>query len=194
VESRRLVPLGSADGGPLGPLSFDEDTAKRFREDVLDPFLRRFLKGESVEAPAEPESATECASDPQKPVPYAPRPQWGFDYDNPSAIGAWRRWLVEDQRFVDGRPDVATWQSEPLAAPLTIRGPFFARLFAETTGSDADWVVKLIDVYPDHDPGAFEMSGYELMVSADIFRGRYRESLERLRARARTSPAWVAKR
>jgi putative CocE/NonD family hydrolase len=130
------------------------------------------------EAPSAGEAATEYVSDPKKPVPHAPRPHWGYDYDNPVAIAAWRRWLVEDQRFVDGRPDVATWSSEPLAAPLTIRGAVLARLFAETTGSDADWVVKLIDVYPDDDPGSFEMSGYQLMVSADIFRGRYRESFE----------------
>jgi hypothetical protein len=209
-----------ADGGRLGPLVFDEDTAKRFREDVLDPFLRRFLKGERVdalapatvyetganrwrrferwppsvetrrlylqpggrlafEAPAQGAASTEYLSDPAKPVPNAPRPQWGYEYDNPVVIAAWRRWLVEDQRFVDGRPDVATWLSEPLAEPLTIRGGIKARLFAETTGSDADWVVKLIDVYPDDDAGSFEMSGYQLMVSADIFRGRYRESHER---------------
>lgn len=209
-----------ADGARLGPLVFDEDTAKRFREDVLDPFLRRFLKGERVDAPApatvyetganrwrrfqswppsiemrrlylqpggrlgfEPPksgaASTEYVSDPSKPVPNAPRPQWGYAYGNPVVIAAWRRWLVEDQRFVDGRPDVATWASEPLAEPLTVRGAIKARLFAETTGSDADWVVKLIDVYPDDDPESFEMSGYQLMVSADIFRGRYRESLEK---------------
>ena len=116
-------------------------------------------------------------SDPASPVPYEPRPNWGFDYENPPSIAAWRRWLVEDQRFVDGRPDVVTWVSEPLTEPLTVRGPVTARLFAETTGSDADWVVKLIDVYPD-DAGDFEMSGYQLMVSADIFRGRYREDYD----------------
>jgi hypothetical protein len=101
-----------------------------------------------------------------------------MDYSNPPVIAEWRRWLVEDQRFVDGRPDVATWVSEPLEEPLTIRGPVTARLFAETTGTDADWVVKLIDVYPADDPSSLEMSGYQLMVSADIFRGRYRESYE----------------
>ena len=214
-----------ADGSRLGSLKFDEDTAKRFREDVLAPFLRKFLKAEDVpapapatvfetgenrwrrfdrwppgvetrrlylqpggrlafEAPAAADSSTEYISDPAKPVPYAPRPQWGFDYDNPPVIAAWRRWLVEDQRFVDGRPDVASWVSEPLTAPLTIRGPVKARLFAETTGSDADWVVKLIDVFPDDAPEGLEMSGFELMLSADIFRGRYRESLEEPRALA----------
>ncbi len=211
-----------ADGSRLGPLVFDEDTARRFRDDVLRPFLGRFLKGEVVPAPApvtvfetgtnrwrtfdrwppptekrllylqpggglalEPPhprpSWTEFASDPARPVPYAPRPNWGFSYSNPAAIAAWRRWLVEDQRFVDGRPDVATWASEPLKEPVTIRGPVVARLFAETTGTDADWVVKLIDVYPDDDPVEATMSGYELMVSADIFRGRYRESVEEAR-------------
>jgi putative CocE/NonD family hydrolase len=208
-----------ADGSRLGPLVFDEDTAKRFREDVLEPFLRRFLKGESVEppapatvfetgrnrwrrfaswpppgalrklylhaggrlgfeAPGPDEGASEYVADPTRPVPNAPRPHWGFDYDNQTAIAAWRRWLVEDQRFVDGRPDVLTFVSEPLEAPLTVSGPVVTRLHAETSGSDADWVVKLIDAYPDHD-AVFAMSGYQLMVSADIFRGRYRESFER---------------
>src|SRR6266571_1523539 len=166
-----------SDGTRLGSLSFDEDTAQRFREDVLAPFLRRFLRGDDVPAPA-PAAPVEFVSDPAKPVPNAPRPNWGFSYDNPTVIAAWRRWLVEDQRFVDGRPDVATWSGEPLAQPLTVRGPVAVKLFAETTGTDADWVVKLIDVYPDDDPGAFEMSGFELMVSADVFRGRYRESYE----------------
>jgi hypothetical protein len=211
-----------ADGSRLGALKFDEDTARRFREDVLAPFLRKFLKGQNAEAPApatvfetganrwrrfdrwppagetrrlylQPDgrlawgaptaadSATEYVSDPAKPVPYSPRPQWGFDYENPPVVAAWRRWLVEDQRFVDGRPDVASWASEPLTVPLTIRGPVKARLFAETTGSDADWVVKLIDAFPDDAPEDFEMSGFQLIVSADIFRGRYRESLEQPR-------------
>ena len=88
--------------------------------------------------------------------------------------------MVEDQRFVDGRPDVVTWVSEPLREALTVRGAVTARLFSSTTGTDADWVVKLIDVYPDDDP-EFEMSGYQLMVSGDIFRGRYREDYEQPR-------------
>ncbi len=208
-----------SDGTRLGSLTFDEDTAKRFREDVLAPFLRRFLKGDDVPAlapatvfetgtnrwrrferwppPGETRSLylqpggrlafapppaqaapAEFVSDPAKPVPNAPRPHWGFAYDNPPAIAAWRRWLVEDQRFVDGRPDVATWTGEPLAQPLTVRGPVRVKLFAETTGTDADWIVKLIDAFPDDDPVAYEISGFELMVSADVFRGRYRESYE----------------
>jgi putative CocE/NonD family hydrolase len=90
-------------------------------------------------------------------------------------LAKWQRWLVEDQRFVDGRPDVATWVSEPLDQPITIRGAVTAHLFAETAGTDADWVVKLIDVYPDDAPD-FVMSGYQLMISGDIFRGRFREN------------------
>lgn len=207
-----------ADGSSLGPIRFDEDASKRFREEVLSNFLRRFLKGENVPAPSpvtvfetganrwrrfdrwppatetrrlylQPEGKlaftpptaaygfTAYTSDPEKPVPHSPRPQFGYDYRVPHIINAWRRWLVEDQRFADGRPDVATWESEPLSQPLTLRGPVTVKLFAETTGTDADWVVKLIDVSPDDAPD-FQMSGYELMLSADIFRGRYRESLE----------------
>jgi hypothetical protein len=128
--------------------------------------------------PAEEEAFTGYLSDPEHPVPFKPRPIWNMDYGNPPAIKAWQRWLVEDQRFVDGRPDVLTWVSEPLTESLTVRGPVLARLFAETTGSDADWVVKLIDVYAGVEED-FEMSGFQLMVSADIFRGRYREDYER---------------
>ena len=204
-----------ANGSNLGSIDFDEDTAKRFREDVLHPFLDHFLRGEgpqfikpvtvfetgvnrwrqfdrwppvkgieklylrddgklSFKAPEELETSTEYVSDPAKPVPYAPRPNWGIGYNVPSIISKWRTWLVEDQRFVDGRPDVLTWVSEPLEESVTVRGPILARLFAEITGTDADWVVKFIDVYPDEDPTSFEMSGYQLMISGEIFRGRYR--------------------
>ena len=93
--------------------------------------------------------------------------------------------MTEDQRFVAGRPDVRSWQSAPLANDVTIAGDVTAHLFAATTGSDADWVVKLMDVYPDSASGAPEvaahpqMAGYELMVAGDIMRGRYRQSWER---------------
>lgn len=209
-----------SDGSRLGEIQFDENTAKRFREDVLQPFLKRFLHGENqvlhpakvfesgrnrwrdfdqwppagktvslflmpegglgFSPPTAESSMTGYISDPNKPVPYAPRPNWTMDYDNPTAIARWRRWLVEDQRFVDGRPDVVTWLSEPLTEPMTVRGPVVAHLFAETTGTDADWVVKLIDVFPDDNP-VIDLSGYQLMVSADIFRGRYREDFEKPR-------------
>jgi len=206
-----------SDGSHLGDITFDQDTAKRFREDLLIPFLRRYLHGDrdveiapatvfetgpnrwrrfdqwppagdrvrlylqsegglAFDAPSAEPGVTNFISDPASPVPYAPRPNWVADYDNPPAMAKWRRWLVEDQRFVDGRPDVATWVSEPLDQQITIRGAVTAHLFAETAGTDADWVVKLIDVYPDDAPG-FVMSGYQLMISGDIFRARYREKL-----------------
>ncbi len=127
--------------------------------------------------PLEADAYTGYISDPATPVPYRPRPIWSFDYGNPPAIRDWRQWLVEDQRFADNRPDVLTWVSDPLSEAVTVRGPVLARLFAETTGSDADWVVKLIDVYAGVEED-YEMSGFELMISGDIFRGRYREDLE----------------
>jgi len=142
--------------------------------------VRLYLQPNNMTGFAPPEkgpSFTEYTSDPGKPVPYAPRPNWSINYENPVSLARWQRWLVEDQRFVDGRPDVVTWISGPLTDPITIRGPVVAHLMAETTGTDADWVVKLIDVYPEDD-SKIEMSGYQLMISADIFRGRYREDYE----------------
>jgi putative CocE/NonD family hydrolase len=84
--------------------------------------------------------------------------------------------MQRDQRFVDGRPDVLTWTSAPLAEELTIAGEVVAKLFASTTGSDADWVVKLIDVYPDSVAENARLRGYQLIVNADIMRGRYWKS------------------
>jgi putative CocE/NonD family hydrolase len=121
------------------------------------------------------EPFTEFVSDPAKPVPYRVRPI------RPSFSGAdstWRRWLVDDQRPFADRPDVLTFVSEPLSAPVTVRGEVATTLFASTTGSDADWVVKFIDLYPNEVPAQPELGGYQLMVSGDILRGRYRESFE----------------
>ena len=123
-----------------------------------------------------PEAATakydEYVSDPAKPVPYMPRPVYVGNEEG------WKTWLVNDQRFVDGRPDVLTYVSEPLTAPLHLGGAPEVNLYASTSGSDSDWVLKLIDVYPDTVPSQPEMGGYELAVSLDIFRGRYRTSFE----------------
>ena len=117
-------------------------------------------------------AADSYVSDPAKPVPYVPRPVRFQDADR------WRTWLVTDQRAVEDRPDVLTYATDVLTAPLRIGGAPVADLFAATTGTDADWVVKLIDVYPDEVPSQPEMGGYELPVSMDIFRGRYRDSFE----------------
>ena len=114
--------------------------------------------------------AESYVSDPRHPIPYIARPVDGT---------RWRQWLVEDQRFVQNRPDVLSWESEPLTADVTIAGDVIAHLFASTTGTDADWVVKLIDVYPDAMPGDPKLGGYELMVAADILRGRYHKSFSK---------------
>jgi len=106
-------------------------------------------------------------------VPYRPRPVVGSDHD------AWTTWLVTDQRFVDGRPDVLTYETEPLTKPLRLSGAPIANLVASTSGTDSDWVVKVIDVYPDTMPNQPQMGGYELPISLDIFRGRYHASFEK---------------
>ena len=130
--------------------------------------------GLSFDPPTAATGADQYVSDPAHPVPYRPRPV-ERTYSPPSR---WRRWETEDQRFVDGRPDVLTWQTAPLTADVTVAGNVVAHLFAATTGSDADWVVKLIDVYPDTIPDRPGMGGYELMVTGDVMRGRYRNSWE----------------
>jgi putative CocE/NonD family hydrolase len=117
----------------------------------------------------------EYISDPAKPVPFRARPI------QPTGYGrgyTWSEWLADDQREASGRPDVVAFVSDALSAPVKISGQPIANLIASTSGTDSDWVVKVIDVYPDEVAGQATMGGYQLMVSADIFRGRYRESLE----------------
>ncbi len=110
-------------------------------------------------------------SDPAKPVPYRSRPiRPTYAEDS-----TWGRWLVDDQRAFSSRPDVVSWTSEPLAAPVRMAGVPMVHLRASTSGADADWVVKLIDIYPGEVPATPELGGYQLMIAADIFRGRYRE-------------------
>ena len=128
--------------------------------------------GLSFDAPGA-ESKTAYVADPANPVPYRNRPIQAT-YGNGSK---WRTWLVEDQRFVSGRKDLANFSTPVLDKDVTVTGDVVADLFAATTGSDADWVVKLIDVYPDDAPGG--MGGYQLMVADEIFRGRYRKSFEK---------------
>jgi len=209
------------DGSSLGAIKWDADTAKQFREQILAPFLARYLKDDAPAADIAPVNAFEsgtntwrklaswplacetCAtkprplylqaggklsfsapmagqaaydeyvSDPAKPVPYRARPNQPIGYDPPLT---WTQWLVDDQREPSGRTDVVTYVSDVLTAPLQISGEPRVNLVASTTGTDSDWVVKLIDVYPDMVPSQPEMGGYQLPVSMDIFRGRYRES------------------
>jgi len=130
--------------------------------------------------PASDETAAdEYVSDPAKPVTFRIRPNQPVGY-TPDL--SWVRWLVDDQREFSGRPDVLTYTSEVLTEPMAISGEPMANLVASTSGTDGDWVVKLIDVYPDEVPGQPEMGGYQLPVSMDIFRGRYRESLSNPKA------------
>jgi putative CocE/NonD family hydrolase len=116
----------------------------------------------------------EYVSDPAKPIPYRARPSQPVGY---SGRLTWPQWLVDDQREASGRTDVLVFTSDILTTPTKISGQPVANLVASTGGTDSDWVVKLIDVYPDEVAGDEGMGGYQLMVSADIFRGRYRESL-----------------
>jgi uncharacterized protein len=124
----------------------------------------------SFDPPTEATAAEDhYVSDPSKPVPYLPRP---------ITTNGWPEWQMADQRFVDGRQDVLTYQTAPLKEDMTITGEPIAHLFAATTGSDADWVVKLIDVYPDVvEPE--NMGGFEFMLAEEVFRARYRNSFEK---------------
>ena len=222
------------DASTLGALHFSSDTGLYFRQEILRPFLARYLKdgapqseiapvnafetgtnrwlklnswpsgcptGCSVKptplylaaalklsfsAPAKDDAAyDEYVSNPAKPVPFRARPIQPVGYDNGMT---WPEWLVDDQREASGRTDVLTFISDELKDPLKISGQPIANLVASTTGTDSDWVVKLIDVYPDEVVGQPGMGGYELMIAADIFRGRYRESFENPKSIPRDTP------
>jgi putative CocE/NonD family hydrolase len=140
--------------------------------------------GLSFTAPADSASKgfDEYVSDPTKPAPYLPRPIRFSDG------AAWRRWLLVDQRFVSDRPDVITYMTPPLTEPLRISGAPIVNLVASTSGTDSEWVVKLIDVYPDEVASDPEMGRYELPLAMDIFRGRYRESFEAPKAITPNTP------
>jgi putative CocE/NonD family hydrolase len=126
-------------------------------------------------APSSGAAYDEYVSDPAHPVPFRARPIQPVGYDNGMT---WPQWLVDDQREASGRTDVVTYVSDVLTQPLTIAGAPVAHLVASTSGTDSDWVVKLIDVYPDQVSEQPEMGGYQLAVSMDIFRGRYREGFD----------------
>jgi len=127
----------------------------------------------------------EFVSDPAKPVPFRARP---IQPIGSSDGRTWHQWLVDDQREASGRPDVLAFVSDVLTKPVKISGEPMVNLIASTNGTDADWVVKLIDVYPDEVAGQERLGGYQLMVSADILRGRYRESFETAKLIAANQP------
>jgi uncharacterized protein len=142
-----------------------------------------YLRGNtrlSFDSPNSGDSAyDEYVSDPAKPVPYRKRPIQQMGYGGELT---WSEWLVDDQREQSGRPDVLSFSSDVLTSPVKISGQPMVNLIASTSGTDSDWVVKVIDLYPDEVAGDMHLGGYQLMISADIFRGRYRESLARPKA------------
>jgi putative CocE/NonD family hydrolase len=157
---------------PKWPLSCETGCAGKMKSLYLEPGQSLGFDAPAASGPA----YDEYVSDPTKPVPYVHRPVRNDDGDQ------WRYWLTTDQRHVDGRTDVLTYTSAPLTAPLQISGAPIVNLFASTSGTDSDWVVKIIDVYPDTVPSQVELGGYELPIAMDIFRGRYRESFETAKA------------
>ncbi|HWC57065.1 MAG TPA: CocE/NonD family hydrolase [Sphingomicrobium sp.] len=136
---------------------------------ALTPLYLTGNKGLSFDRPAGT-AFDSYVSDPAKPVTYRARPNI-----SPWASGStWRYWLEDDQRFAEARPDVLTYETQPLTQPLTLKGTPFVHLNASTSGTDSDWVVKLIDVYPAEMPDKPAMGGYELAIAMDVMRGRYR--------------------
>jgi putative CocE/NonD family hydrolase len=113
-------------------------------------------------------------SDPAHPAPYRKRPI--LPTYGPGST--WYTWLTDDQRDLEMRPDVLTWKTAPLTNDVTIEGDVVADLFADTTGTDSDWIVKLLDIYPAEYPSDPKLAGYELIISDEVFRGRFRRSFE----------------
>ncbi|HEX4737068.1 MAG TPA: CocE/NonD family hydrolase [Allosphingosinicella sp.] len=138
--------------------------------DALTPFYLQSAGGLATARPAG--GGDSYVSDPARPVPFEPKP--GLMGDR----AAWTTWLVQDQRFAATRPDVLSYETPVLDRPLRLEGAPIADLFVRTTGTDADFVVKIIDVYPASYAEQPEMGGYQLPISLDIFRGRYRRSFE----------------
>ncbi len=136
-------------------------------------------------ADSQPEIFDSYVSDPAHPVPYRARPSQPIGYDLPLT---WPQWLVDDQREASGRPDVLTYTSDVLTAPVHITGQPMVNLVASTSGTDSDWVVKLIDVYPDEVAGEPNLGGYQLPIGMDIFRGRYRQSFAKPEALTPNQP------
>jgi putative CocE/NonD family hydrolase len=126
----------------------------------------------SFNKPVSSDAFVSFISDPWKPVPYRQLPIEAT-YGNGSH---WRDWQIQDQRFVYTRPDVISFSTDSLTEDVTVTGKILVHLFASSSAGDADWIVKLIDVYPDMDTSNFLMSGYQLPVAMEVFRGRFRKS------------------
>lgn len=143
--------------------------------DEEKPFFPRWGRL-SYEPPTEDSAAAhdEYLSDPAKPVPHSIKISADPD----------ENWRIEDQRLHATRPDVLTYETAVLDHDVTIAGPVRASLFVSTSGTDSDWVVKLIDIYPDTEPsvkaeaGELNLAGYQMLVGVQVMRGRYRKSFE----------------
>jgi putative CocE/NonD family hydrolase len=134
------------------------------------------LRGKlSFEPPVEHEAFDTYVSDPAHPVPYRNRPIEATY----SPGSRWYTWLTEDQRFAHNRPDVLSWETDVLTEDVTLTGNLSAHLFAATSGTDSDWIVKLIDVYPEQNTEEPKMSGYQFMIANDVYRGRYRNGFDK---------------
>lgn len=162
------------------PLSCDNGCSARSRALYLQPRMQL-----GFDAPASGNAYDEYVSDPSRPVPFRARPIQPIGYDNGLT---WPEWLVDDQREASGRTDVLSYETAPLDKPLAIAGAPVVNLVASTSGTDSDWVVKLIDVYPDQVAEQPAMGGYQLAVAMDIFRGRYRTSYDKPKPLAANQP------
>ena len=145
------------------------------KESVIKNLYAAPNNNASFNKPVAEQGEISFISDPAKPVPYRTLPiEATYGYGS-----RWKPWQVEDQRFVYTRPDVISFTLDSLTQNLTVTGKITAHLFASTTGTDADWIVKLIDVYPNFDPKNILMSGYQLPVAMEVFRGRFRKSFSK---------------
>jgi uncharacterized protein len=173
------------------PTACDQGCANK-----LQPLYLSADFGLSFDAPSAAKGGDSYVSDPSKPVPFLPRPVVDpFAELGAGTLGSpyepWSKWLVWDQRFVEGRPDVLAYQTLVLTEPVRVQGVPLADIRAMTTGTDGDFVVKLIDVYPDSDPTNVAAGGYQMPIATDIFRGRYRDSFEHPSAIPANKPTQV---
>jgi uncharacterized protein len=184
----KATPLYLHAGGKLSFNAPQSGAAKTTDAKPTQPYLSPLQSSAPGAATvAESSGYTEYVSDPAKPVPFRSRPIRPVGYDVDKGY-TWALWLVDDQREASGRPDVAVFTSDVLTSAVKISGQPIANLVASTSGTDSDWVVKVIDVYPEEVAEQPQMGDYQLMISADIFRGRYRESLETPKAIAANTP------
>ena len=129
----------------------------------------------SFDVPKEDEGHDEYVSDPANPVPYYPRPV----RPTYTTGSIWPEWMAQDQRFTHQRPDVLSYETDPLTEDVTVAGSMKVKLFGATTGTDCDWIVRLIDVYPDDYTKPANMAGYQLLIAGEPVRARFRKSLEK---------------